>query len=369
MNKNEDILSELEEARKEIKTDHYQMSIGEIISLYKDGDLKLNPAYQRLFRWEDSDKTRFIESLILGIPIPPIFVAQKEDGKWDIVDGLQRISTILQLTGDLVDSGNDDKKYPVLKLSNCKYIPSIEGSTWDTLPTEVVRLIKRSRISISIILTENSIRSQYELFQRLNTGGIHLSNQEIRNCLIIMMDKQFYEILEDKKNNADFLKAIKQKPNKISEEIGMELILRYLIAKHDNYGYINTSTTLFSDFVDDETLNLIKDDEFDLEAELDLLMDIIKKLNHATKNNTFIKYNVSKNKFFGPFSVSSFEVLLPGIASNWENIKKMSDNQILQSIKDVQTSDEFLKAIKVGTKGLKRFFVLRKVSIDHFGKY
>ena len=73
-----DLMEELAKERKNIKTDSYDMSIGEIISLYQDGDLKLNPAYQRLYRWDKDHKVRFIESILIGIPIPEIFVAQKE---------------------------------------------------------------------------------------------------------------------------------------------------------------------------------------------------------------------------------------------------------------------------------------------------
>ena len=126
---NTQLLNELSNERKTIKTDSYEMSIGEIISLYTDGDIKLNPAYQRLFRWDDEHKTRFIESILIGIPIPQIFVAQKEDGKWDIVDGLQRISTILQLVGVLPD------KEPLVLMAT-KYLPSLEGVTWKTMPEE-----------------------------------------------------------------------------------------------------------------------------------------------------------------------------------------------------------------------------------------
>ena len=89
------LLGQVEEKRKEIFTDSYPMSIGELVNLYKDGDLEINPAFQRFFRWTDLQKTRLIESILLGIPIPSIFVAQRDDGVWDLVDGLQRISTIL----------------------------------------------------------------------------------------------------------------------------------------------------------------------------------------------------------------------------------------------------------------------------------
>lgn len=181
--------------------DSYDMSVGEIISLYKDGDLKLNPAYQRLFRWDEDHKTNFVESILIGIPIPEIFVAQKEDGKWDIVDGVQRISTLLQLVGELPD------RKPLV-LHGTGYLPSLEGMTWETMPSDAKRLLKRARIGVNIILTENSIQSQYDLFQRLNTGGVSLESQEIRNCLIIMLNETYYNKINELKTYENFLRCL-----------------------------------------------------------------------------------------------------------------------------------------------------------------
>ena len=90
---------EIEQKSKEIITDNYSMSVGEIISMYREGDLDIHPEFQRFFRWTDSQKSRLIESFLLNFPVPPIFVYQRTDGVWDIVDGLQRVSTILQFVG------------------------------------------------------------------------------------------------------------------------------------------------------------------------------------------------------------------------------------------------------------------------------
>ena len=92
---------ELEEVRRTIKTDGYSMSVGEITNMYHDGELIISPDYQRLFRWDDGQKSRLIESILIGIPLPSIFVAQDDLGRWEVVDGLQRISTLLQLQGVL----------------------------------------------------------------------------------------------------------------------------------------------------------------------------------------------------------------------------------------------------------------------------
>src|SRR5664279_5443079 len=89
--------------RKEIRTDGYPMSIGEWISMYEKNEIDIHPEFQRFYRWSEAQKTSLIESLLLGIPIPPVFVSQRRDGVWDVVDGLQRLSTIYQFVGILKD--------------------------------------------------------------------------------------------------------------------------------------------------------------------------------------------------------------------------------------------------------------------------
>jgi uncharacterized protein with ParB-like and HNH nuclease domain len=93
------LLDEIDLRRREIRTDGYAMSIGEWISLYEKNELDIHPEFQRFFRWSDTQKTNLIESILLGIPLPPIFVSQRADGVWDVVDGLQRLSTVFQLIG------------------------------------------------------------------------------------------------------------------------------------------------------------------------------------------------------------------------------------------------------------------------------
>src|SRR5262245_44345930 len=94
---------EILERSAQNKAGSYTMSIGEMRNAHRDDELDVHPEFQRMFRWTDSQKTRLIESILLGIPIPPIFVAQRKDGVWDVVDGVQRLSTILEFVGQLKD--------------------------------------------------------------------------------------------------------------------------------------------------------------------------------------------------------------------------------------------------------------------------
>ena len=77
---------EITKHKKEIRSDAYPMSIGEAVSMYQNGELEIHPEFQRVFRWNDEKKSKFIESILLGIPIPSFFVSQRDDGVWDLVD-------------------------------------------------------------------------------------------------------------------------------------------------------------------------------------------------------------------------------------------------------------------------------------------
>jgi hypothetical protein len=174
----DNLQAEIDRKRQEIRSDSYSMSIGKWISLYQQGDVEIHPEFQRFFRWSDYQKTSLIESILLGIPIPPIFVAQREDGIWDVVDGLQRLSTIYQFAGILKDEKGD--LIPPLILERTKYLPSLTGKKWEDRDnpdnpqafTQTQRLlIKRAKIDINILQKESDPSAKYELFQRLNTGG------------------------------------------------------------------------------------------------------------------------------------------------------------------------------------------------------
>ena len=142
---------QIEKQRQQIHTDSYPMSIGEWISLYENGEIDIHPEFQRFFRWSSTHKTRLIESILLGIPIPQIFVSQRKDGVWDVVDGLQRLSTIYQFAGILRDE--DSQLLPPLVLENTEYLPLLEYKKWEDAD------------DIINSLTDTSSTSHYQAYQ------------------------------------------------------------------------------------------------------------------------------------------------------------------------------------------------------------
>jgi hypothetical protein len=226
---------EIDKTRAEIRSDGYPVSIGEWISIYEKGELDIHPEFQRFFRWSTRQKSRLIESILLGIPVPQIFVAQRADGVWDVVDGLQRLSTIFEFAGILMDE--DKNQLPPLTLDATTYLPSLKGRRWDddadhpdeSLNASQRLLIKRAKIGVSIILKESDDSAKYELFQRLNTGGSMLSDQEVRNSILVMLNRDFYRWIRHLADSAPFRSCVALSDRAIEEQYDMELVLRFIV--------------------------------------------------------------------------------------------------------------------------------------------
>ena len=147
-----------------------------------------------------------IESILLGIPIPSIFVSQRSDGVWDVVDGLQRLATIFEFVGLLKDESG--VLLPPSRLLGTPYLPALADKAWDDSDasksfSQAQRIaFKREKLDIKIIKKESDKSTKYELFQRLNTLGSSLSQQEVRNCLLIMLNSDFFLWLSDLAKNS-----------------------------------------------------------------------------------------------------------------------------------------------------------------------
>jgi hypothetical protein len=171
--------------RKRLSSDRLDISFGELINLYKNGELIIRPQYQRLFRWSEAQKTALIESILLSIPIPPIFVAEDKDGVWELVDGLQRVSTFISFFGDLKSNGHqidcqvqsnslmtneeedideyDDEGAADVTETKNKWIlqegglvKALQGFNVDTLPGNLKINLKRAVCRVEILRGESS---------------------------------------------------------------------------------------------------------------------------------------------------------------------------------------------------------------------
>ena len=297
---------EIDAMAKAIKTDNYPMSIGELANLYQEGDLRINPIYQRMFRWDITQQSALIESILLNIPIPPIYVYQNEKGKWNLIDGQQRLSTIFKFMGILKkDSENEEGEILIEKepLTCTKFLPSLEGKYWEdedekiSLTDAQRRYIKRSKILIIIIDKSSDEFAQFEMFQRLNTGGSHLSPQEIRNCILVMKSEEIYIKLRDLSKYQNFINAIPISEKDMEEQGYLELVIKYFILRFSDFDVSDSEN--YNNFLTDEILKLINENTIDFEKEKELFKNTFDLLYEVMDENAFKKYDKAKEKSCG----------------------------------------------------------------------
>lgn len=178
------LITAVDTAVMRVRTRALDVSFNELFDMYQSKELIISPEYQRLFRWPESKQSQFIESLILELPIPPVYVIEIEDGIYELIDGLQRISSYFHFRGI---HPNDPGVRRVLTLQGCDVLPELNGTTYEHLPQSIQIKLKRHFIRMEVLRRETDPQLRYHMFKRLNTGGELLSPQEIRNCTIRLL--------------------------------------------------------------------------------------------------------------------------------------------------------------------------------------
>jgi Protein of unknown function DUF262 len=358
---------EIQQRAKEIHTDAYAMSIGEVMNLYESNELDIHPEFQRFFRWSPKQKSRLIESILLGIPIPSIFVAQRDDGVWDVVDGLQRLATIFEFVGILRDE--EGAPVPASRLEATLYLPSLEGVVWESDEPRAVTLtnaqrltLKRARLDFKIVQKESDPSTKYELFQRLNTGGSQLSDQEVRNCVLIMINRDFYLWLQTLQGNSSFQLCVAMSERQIEEQYDLELILRFLTFTNSTDIELRGMTDL-RDFLDNVSVRYAQDSRFDYETQALVFERTFRLLEEALGDEAFRRYDGVRNRFMGGFSVSAYEAVSAGVAANldaWEAIDSRDErkDRITRRVQELWSNQTFRQSSGSGIRATSRIPVI-----------
>ena len=320
---------EIEVAQRNVRTDAYQMSIGEVVSMYENGEITIAPEFQRLFRWEIGQKSKLIESLLLGIPIPSIFVFELGDGEWELIDGLQRISTILEFMGKL--KGAEEQLLPPSVLEATKYLPSLHNAVWEKNETIVgVPLeeqapldrakqlsIRRSRISVEILKRPSDNKTKYDLFQRLNAGGTAANEQEIRNCIMLMVNADFFRAVKAAAESEQFLSVMSLTDSQKEKQRHIEMAVRFLV--HVSVPYDGTLDV--GEYVDDGILQLAT--EGNIQRASTLINDTFLLLRSASGGDALRR--LQDGNFTGRVGLVGLETIAVGVAKNLESIQAQPD--------------------------------------------
>lgn len=342
-NKIKALEKQIKDERQRIAADRMDLSFGELINMYEQDELIIHPEYQRFFRWTNTQKTALIESILLGIPIPPIFVAENENGIWEIVDGLQRMSTIVSFFGKLkpdvlngetyLNSEEDEDEEITNKnywtLENSDIVKELDGFNVNTLPQRYVLNIKRAVCRVEILRGQSSITLKYELFKRLNSNGTKLTAQEIRNAIYRGIDSSVNKLVEQLSQNVDFIRLTSLTKQKKKELYDQELVLRFM-AFYDDKTEINNNTAKILDDFMSRSVNSKRFSVTKYEKIFNKTINLLKSLDDDTV------FKNSSNAFVPAY----FEAIMVGTARNIDSYVK--DKELLrQKIKELKHSDRY----------------------------
>lgn len=243
-----DLIRAADEQIAKVRTQSLDLSFNELLDMYANDELVISPDYQRLFRWSEAKESRFIESMILELPLPPLFVIEREERQYELIDGLQRLSSYLHFRGKLVAPHRSINEGDYLRLVDCDIVEQLNGSSYDTLPRAIEIKLKRAFVRVEVVRRESDNRLRYHMFKRLNTGGELLSEQEIRNCTIRLLDNSFNEFLVECSQNEDFKECISKVANEqIDRKFDQELVLRFFAFKNWRDSYVHEVGTFLTE--------------------------------------------------------------------------------------------------------------------------
>ena len=291
--------------------------------MYEAGEIILRPEYQRYFRWTADQKTKLIESILIGLPLPSVFVAQDEAGNWEVVDGMQRMSTIFDFMGTLDSASTKNEYYSKFKSlsDDLYYISEFSGKSWDDLGRRIQLDFRRTKVQLTILLRETDLDAKFELFQRLNSGGTAISGQELRNAITAGKSPEALKWFEKLSQNTSFMKVCGLSDRDLSVRMDVELVLRFIVFLSSQVENLTKSKSV--DVFLTRSLRIILDDKnFDFNFYEKLFKNTFDAILNAWGENA-LKYRTGPGS--GKFSISFFEAVALGVAQNINDLPAKAD--------------------------------------------
>ncbi|NEQ43476.1 MAG: DUF262 domain-containing protein [Leptolyngbya sp. SIOISBB] len=219
---------EIEPEKRRVKTEKQDLPVETLVSWVNRRKLNLQPDFQRNFVWNSGKASRLVESLLLAIPIPVIYVSEEANRTFSVVDGQQRLTSICAFVNGVFPNGQK------FKLSGLQVLKDLNRKTFADLPVELQEEILNFILRLIIIEKDSDPDVKFEVFERLNLGAEKLNDQEVRNCVY---RGNYNELLRSLTQN-EFLLRILQSKAPHSRMADRQLILRFFAMwrnTHRNY--------------------------------------------------------------------------------------------------------------------------------------
>lgn len=320
----------------EVRTEALDLSFGEIANLYAADprELIIQPEYQRLFRWTTEQRSRLIESILLELPIPQIFVIENTNGVIELIDGLQRVSSIIQFIDPAA------LELEPLILQGCDLIPELNGRSFADLSLKLRLRLKRSSVRTIVIKRQSSSMLRYEMFKRLNTGGANLAPQEIRNCTSRMIGDAgvtFYKFIQECAEFVPFRTCIETLSQADRDRKGdEELVLRFFAVKNGQDLFRGSVRDWLDDYMEGVLLEQLP---FHFPTESTAFKTLFSYLAEVLGSGAFVRYRGTAP--VGALAPAYYEAVSIGIWSGLDQIRKLPAAHVCETVIGLVQSENF----------------------------
>jgi len=322
---------------RRVYSDKLDRSIFELYRQYQKGNLELRPEFQRLQVWDNSKSSRLIESVLLEVPIPVIYLSEESNSKYSVIDGQQRLNAFIKFLENN------------LRLSGLTILAELNGKRFQDIPKNLQDKFEDATIRIIEIKKESQSDVKFEIFERLNTGAVQLNAQELRNCIY---RGRYNELLKGLSEDKDFqfLLGLKEPHHRMQDR---ELILRFFAFYHNTHLKYTPSMKHFLNKEMERYRNLNEAEERDLTR-------IFKKSVRLSKtvfaDKAFRRFVAGSSKdpngYWETRKINKglFDILMFGFAMYEENQIVPNSDQIREELIWFMTHDlEFIDTITVTT--------------------
>jgi hypothetical protein len=301
---------QIKNLRKEIDYTTRDYSIDFLVQKFREDEFYIPDEYQRQFIWDDDKKSLFIESVLLGLPIPLMFFSDTEDGRCEIIDGAQRTQSLEAFMS------ND------LELTNLKKLDSLLGFKYDDIPEYFKKKFDKTNIRVVVLSDETTLDIRQEIFTRINTSGVKANPIEVRRGQFMQTD--FMRFIKECSEDDVFLKLCPLSETLKKRYEGQELVLRFF-AYLNNYKKFEHRVDQFIDDYVDSNKDTFNRDEY--------LKEFKGMLDFVDKN---FPYGFAKSKNAKSTPRVRFEAIAVGVALALRENEKLIVNNV-----DWIESDEF----------------------------
>ncbi|MDP2229742.1 DUF262 domain-containing protein [Methylotenera sp.] len=322
----------------------------EVVSLYnkyKRGQLVLQPDFQRQYVWDAVKASKLIESAVLLIPLPIVYLSEEKDGKEYVIDGQQRLTSFFSFIDGIFPDGKP------FKLSGLNVCSDLNGKKFNELNDDLQNKINSYGIHTITFLKNSSENLKFEIFERLNTGSVQLNDQELRNCLY---RGNFNVALKEMASDPDFMYICGLKaPDKRMKD--KELVLRFCAFYHKTYLKYKAPIRNFLNIEAQEKRDISDKELIELKSAFKNACQIIRSLLDKNAFKRFYKGKDSQpDGFWEPskFNTSLYDILMYSFANEDKNKVFQNLDAIKEALIYLMTEDqEFVDSIELSTSSVQ----------------